>query len=83
MAGARGQLGVLRLVAYWRAWDVVDFDLGGGHQGVAVLECGHVSRVRASRHNGYRRASRRTQMDTQGRPVRCFCIECRVARECV
>ena len=39
-------MGILRPVSYWRKWEPVDRDLGGGYVGVAVLECGHVERVR-------------------------------------
>jgi hypothetical protein len=78
-----GIRGILRPVSYWRKWEQVEPELGGGYSGVAVLECGHFTRVRALRSNGYRKGATKREVDSEGRPAKCFCINCRVARECV
>jgi hypothetical protein len=81
--GARGMMGILRPVSYWRKWEPVDRDLGGGFAGVAVLECGHVERVREVKAKGlrYGNSDQGRKLDDMGRPAQCWCIECRVARD--
>jgi hypothetical protein len=76
-----GIRGILQPVAYWRKWDPVDRDLGGGFQGIAVLECGHVESVRANRQTWYRKRDTSRRSDELGRPAHCFCIACKIARD--
>ncbi len=82
--GVRGVMGILRGVSYWRAWEPIDRDLGGGFQGTAVLECGHVERVRKTKASGLRYGGSNAsgKIDEQGRPATCFCIACRIQRDC-
>ena len=77
----QGQRGILREVAYWRSWEPIDRDLGGGWVGTAVLDCGHVERMKATKANRWLRSSDGKSSDELGRPLRTYCIECRVARE--
>jgi hypothetical protein len=80
---ARGMMGILRPVSYWRTWEQVDRDDGGGFRGVAVLECGHVERVRETKAKGlrYGNPSQGRKIDELGRPAQCWCIECRIQRD--
>lgn len=78
---AQGHRGVLRGIAYWRNWDQIDRDMGGGWAGTAVLDCGHTARLRATKANRWLRSSDGSSSDELGRPLRTHCLECRVARE--
>jgi len=76
-----GLKGIVRPIAYWRSWEPVDRELGGGWIGVAVMDCGHSRRLQATKANRWLRSSDGKGNDDQGRPLRTWCLECRVARE--
>jgi hypothetical protein len=81
--GVRGMMGILRPVSYWRKWEPVDRDLGGGFLGIAVLDCGHTERVRATKATGlrYGNPDQGRRIDEQGRPAACYCLACRIVRD--
>jgi hypothetical protein len=64
-------------VSYWRKWEPAEFGDGGGHHGEAVLECGHAIKIRISRA----KKDPKRKADDMGRPVQCFCLNCRIARD--